>query len=201
MTTVIAPAIARPVPVRHIMTSRAPLIPFRKGQRKDDPMADHCAGSTETKGGVHRQGAKEDASIPHREAHEPKDRPALSLDRAIDRKVNLCGTDNRVLICADPRRLLQIDGLSAAKIEALLRKRLSLLPLTRADRRAGYRDDISIPQAEFSLTHVPPPTSPLASVLRAMIRQNLDLSRPEEVQLIFNRPITRRTAGPTGVSP
>jgi hypothetical protein len=65
--------------------------------------------------------------------------------------------DNGVLSCADPKRLQQIcDGLSAAKIDALLRKWLARLPhpFTPADRAAGYRYEISILQAEFSLTQV-----------------------------------------------
>ena len=65
--------------------------------------------------------------------------------------------DNGILSCADPRRLQQLcDGLSAAKIDALLRKWLKRLPhpFTAADRLAGYRYDVSILQAEFSLTQV-----------------------------------------------
>jgi hypothetical protein len=48
------------------------------------------------------------------------------------------------------------DGLSAAKIDGLLRKWLRLVPhpFTAADREAGYRYDISFHQAEFSLTQV-----------------------------------------------
>ena len=58
--------------------------------------------------------------------------------------------DNGIQACADPKRLQKIcDGLSAAKIDALLRKWLRRLPhpFTAADRRAGYRYDISILQA------------------------------------------------------
>jgi hypothetical protein len=65
--------------------------------------------------------------------------------------------DNGVLSCADPQRLQQLcDGLSAAKIDKLLRKWLARLPhpFTRQDRAAGYRYDVSILQAEFSLTQV-----------------------------------------------
>src|SRR5713226_3205245 len=106
--------------------------------------------------------------------------------------------DNGVLSCADPERLQKIcDGLSAHKIDALLRKWLRLLPhpFTGADRRAGYRYDVSILQAEFSLTQVL--DRPLHGRLffEQVIRENLDLGRPQEVQLIFNRKITRKTPG------
>jgi hypothetical protein len=106
--------------------------------------------------------------------------------------------DNGILKCADAKRLQAIcDGLSASKIDALLRKWLRRLPhpFTGADRKAGYRYDISILQAEFALTQVL--DRPLHGRLffEQVIRENLDLGRPEEIKLIFNRRITRRTPG------
>src|SRR6516165_8864638 len=58
--------------------------------------------------------------------------------------------DNGVYRCANP------DGLNGEKIDALLRKWLARLPqpYTAADQQAGYRYDLSILQAEFSLTQV-----------------------------------------------
>jgi hypothetical protein len=106
--------------------------------------------------------------------------------------------DNGVLSCVEPERLQQIcDGLSAEKIDGLLRKWLRLLPhpFTGADRKAGYRYDISILQAEFSLTQVLDRPVHGRLFFEQVIRENLDLGRPEEVQLIFNRKITRRTPG------
>lgn len=50
--------------------------------------------------------------------------------------------DNGIRTCANPQRLQQLcDGLSAAQIDALLRKWLARLPhpFTAADRQAGYR--------------------------------------------------------------
>ena len=106
--------------------------------------------------------------------------------------------DNGVLSCADPKRLQQLcDGLSPAKIDALLRKWLGRLPhpFTAKDRAAGYRYDISILQAEFSLTQVL--DRPLSGrvFFEEVIRENLDLGRPDHVQLIFDRRVTRRTPG------
>jgi hypothetical protein len=106
--------------------------------------------------------------------------------------------DNGVQSCADPQRLQQIcDGLSADKIDALLRKWLERLPhpFTAADRQAGYRYDLSILQAEFSLTQVLDRPVHGRLFFEQVIRENLDLGRPEEVQLIFNRRITRATPG------
>ncbi|MBI3370853.1 MAG: hypothetical protein HY017_03715 [Betaproteobacteria bacterium] len=65
--------------------------------------------------------------------------------------------DNGVRTCADPKRAQAIcDKLSAHKIDALLRKWLARLPhpFTPRDRAAGYRYDLSVIQAEFSLTQV-----------------------------------------------
>jgi hypothetical protein len=106
--------------------------------------------------------------------------------------------DNGVLSCADPQRLQQIcDGLSAEKIDGLLRKWLRLLPhpFTAEDRQAGYRYDVSILQAEFSLTQVLDRPEHGRLFFEQVIRENLDLGRPEEVQLIFNRKITKKTPG------
>src|ERR1700732_2947172 len=106
--------------------------------------------------------------------------------------------DNGILSCADPGRLQRIcEGLSAEKIDGFLRKWLRLLPhpFTGADRKAGYRYDISILQAEFSLTQVLDRPVHGRLFFEQVIRENLDLGRPEEVQLIFNRKIDRRTPG------
>jgi hypothetical protein len=106
--------------------------------------------------------------------------------------------DNGVLSCADPRRLQRIcDGLSAEKIERLARKWFRLLPhpFTGSDRQAGYRYDLSILQAEFSLTQVLDRPVQGRVFFEEVIRENLDLGRPDQVQLIFARRVTRRTPG------
>ena len=106
--------------------------------------------------------------------------------------------DNGVLKCADPCRLQQLcDGLSAAKIDALLRKWLARLPhpFTSKDRAAGYRYDVSILQAEFSLTQVLDQPRTGRIFFEEVIRENLDIGRPDHLQLIFNRRISKRTPG------
>lgn len=106
--------------------------------------------------------------------------------------------DNGVLSCDDPARLQKIcDDLSAAKINALLRKWLQKLPhpFTANDRRAGYRYDLSILQAEFSLTQVLDRPVSGRIFFEEVIRENLDIGRPDRVQLIFNRRVTKRTPG------
>jgi hypothetical protein len=102
--------------------------------------------------------------------------------------------DNGILSCADPKALQAIcDGLPAEKIDALLRKWLGKLPhpFAARDRRAGYRYDVSILQAEFSLTQVL--DRPLTGRLffEEVIRENLDLGR-DLVGFIFAHSICRR---------
>jgi hypothetical protein len=106
--------------------------------------------------------------------------------------------DNGLRSCDDPRRAQALcNGLSAEKIEAFARKWLRRLPhpFTAADRRAGYRYQFSILQAECSLTQVldQPVTGRL--FFEEVIRENLDVGRPDQVQLIFARRITRQTPG------
>jgi hypothetical protein len=106
--------------------------------------------------------------------------------------------DNGILSCDDPQRLQEIaNGFGAAQIDALLRKWLARLPhpFTPADRQAGYRYDVSILQAEFSLTQVLDRPQTGRIFFEEVIRENLDLGRPDQVQLIFDRRVTKRTPG------
>lgn len=106
--------------------------------------------------------------------------------------------DNGIRACEDPRRLQKIcDGLSAGKIDNLARKWLRRLPhpFTPQDRRAGYTYDVSILQAEFSLTQVLDRPVHGRLFFEQVIRENIDIGRPSQVQLIFQRRITRKTPG------
>jgi hypothetical protein len=106
--------------------------------------------------------------------------------------------DNGILSCTDPQRLQQIlDGLDEACIEKVVRKWLARLPhpFTPADRAAGYRYELSILQAEFARTQVFDRPLSGRHLFEEIIRENLDLGRPEQVSLIFQRRITQRTPG------
>lgn len=106
--------------------------------------------------------------------------------------------DNGFLSCADPAQLQAFcDALSAATIEACIRKWLAQLPqpLEAADRAAGYDYQVSILQAEFALTQVLDRPLHGRLLFEQTIREHLDLGRPDQVQLIFGRRVTRRTPG------
>jgi hypothetical protein len=105
--------------------------------------------------------------------------------------------DNGLLACADlPAAQRLCDGLSDTKIDAFFRKWLARLPhpYSAKDRRAGYRYDLSVLQAEFSLTQVWDRAVHGRCFFEEVIRENIDLGRPEQVQLIFARKMQRKTA-------
>src|ERR1700756_6077349 len=89
------------------------------------------------------------------------------------------------------------DDLSADKIDRLLRKSLRRLPhpFPARDRAAGYRYQLSILQAEFSLTQVLDQPVTGRVFFEEVIRENLDIGRPSQVQLLFDRRVSRRTPG------
>lgn len=114
------------------------------------------------------------------------------------RRVAFEALDNGLLSCADPKLAQKIcDELDAAKIEALARKWLRRLPhpFSPQDQRVGCRHDISILQAEFSLTQVLDRPAMGRAFFEEVIRDNLDLGRPDRVQLIFDRRVMRSTPG------
>jgi hypothetical protein len=106
--------------------------------------------------------------------------------------------DNGLLSCQNPQRLQALaDELGPAQIKAFLQKWLQRLPLplSAADRAAGYHYRLSVWQLECSLTQIV--DRPLAGrqFFEEVIRDNLDLGRPDRVQLIFPRKIIRTTPG------
>lgn len=106
--------------------------------------------------------------------------------------------DNGFLSCADPAALQQICAtLAPEHIEAFFRRWLRQLPhpFTAADRRAGFRYQLSIMQMEVSLTQVFDRPIHGRQFFEEVIRDNLDVGRPDRVQLLFERRVTRRTPG------
>ena len=104
--------------------------------------------------------------------------------------------ENGVLSCANPQRLQEIcDGLTAEKFQTLWNKWQTRLPqpFTDDDRRAGFGDEVFMQQVEFSRTQVF--DRPLSGRLffEQMLHDNLDLGRPDKLQLIFDKQIPRTT--------
>jgi hypothetical protein len=106
--------------------------------------------------------------------------------------------DNGFLSCAEPEKLQQIcDSLGPEDIDRLFRKWLKRLPLPLRpeDRAAGYDWSLSIWQLEVSLTQIFDRPLRGREFFEEVIRDNLDLGRPDRVQLIFDRVVTKKTPG------
>jgi hypothetical protein len=91
------------------------------------------------------------------------------------------------------------DGLDEDEITALAARLLAILPhpFTTEDTDAGYRYELSVLQAEFSLTQTLDSAVSGRIFFDQLIRDNLDLGRPDRVSLIFGRKIIRKGRRPT----
>jgi hypothetical protein len=108
--------------------------------------------------------------------------------------------DNGFSSCEDVPALQAIcDNLGPAQIEALLRKWLRILPnpFGRDDEAAGYRYELSILQAEFSLTQMLDRPVSGRIFFEQVLHDNLDIGRPDQIGLVFNRRIIRNGRHPT----
>jgi len=102
--------------------------------------------------------------------------------------------DNGFATADDPAALQAIcDRLGPEQVDRLLRKWLAILPdpFSPTDRAAGYRCELSILQAEFSLTQVLDRPVSGRVFFEQVIRDNLDIGRPDQVSLIFDRRLRR----------
>jgi hypothetical protein len=102
--------------------------------------------------------------------------------------------DNGFLHCAQPEALQALcDRLDESAIEAFLARwqaRLPL-PLTRRHRALGFAYQLSILQLEVSLTQVFDRPQRGREFFEAVIREHLDLGRPDQISLLFERRIPR----------
>jgi hypothetical protein len=230
---------------RFVKVHDVPLIPFQKGQRKDDVMKEQLRHFDKPEGVVFIGKAQEKAPVFRTERRRNPETgqryPWIVRSTAmvnhyywycLDRdfgpfflkfcsyfpyNAKLClngheyakcqlrqegiaykALDNGFVSCADPARLQTIcDGMGPEQIDSLLRRWLARLPhpYTAEDRQAGYRYDLSILQAEFSLTQIL--DRPLSGRIffEEIIRENLDIGRPDMVQLVFDRRVTKKTPG------
>jgi hypothetical protein len=109
--------------------------------------------------------------------------------------IGFTALDNAFAAIDDPDDVPAVQaicaGLGPDQIDALLRKWLAKVPhpFSAADRAAGYRYDLSVLQAEFSLTQMLDRPVSGRIFFEQVIRDNLDIGRPNQVSLIFNRRI------------
>jgi len=106
--------------------------------------------------------------------------------------------------CQDPRALQAIcDRLGPGTIMVFFERWMSRipLPLTAADRTAGYWWELSMRQVEVSRTIVFDAPRNARAFFEALVADNLDLGRPENVELIFGRAPKGRTGRPPKTPP
>ncbi|MGO9697551.1 MAG: hypothetical protein ACLPYO_28285 [Mycobacterium sp.] len=98
---------------------------------------------------------------------------------------------NGFATCADPAALQAIcDRLGQGTIGVFFERWMSRLPLplTDADRAAGYWWQLSMRQVEVSHTLVFDAPRHARSFFEALVADNLDIGRPDSVELIFHGP-------------
>ncbi|MFQ6094298.1 MAG: hypothetical protein ACE5OR_16760 [bacterium] len=106
--------------------------------------------------------------------------------------------DNGFLSCSDAQILQKIcDQLTDSQIKGFFYKWIARLPypLTKEDQHAGYQHRLSVWQLEVSLTQVFDRPLRGRQFFEEVIRDNLDQGRPDRVQLLFERRVTKRTPG------
>jgi hypothetical protein len=107
--------------------------------------------------------------------------------------------DNGFLTCADPARLQTLcDQLGPRDIQQMFDRWSRRLPwpMSPADRAAGFDHRLTLCQLEISLTQIFDRPVQGRHFFEAVIRENLDLGRPDRVRLLFPRRLTSRTPPP-----
>jgi len=97
--------------------------------------------------------------------------------------------------CQDPAGLRAIcDRLGPGAIQVFFEQWMSVLPvpLTEHDRQAGYWWELSMRQIEVSRTLVFDAPRRACAFFEALVSDNLDLGRPDSVELIFTGRRERR---------
>src|SRR3989440_3192054 len=105
---------------------------------------------------------------------------------------------NGFATCDDPAALQVIcDRLGPGTIRVFFERWTSRLPLplTSVDRDAGFWWDLTMRQVETSRTIVFQAPRHARSFFEALVADNLDLGRPESVEIIFGRQRGRRAGG------
>src|SRR5437660_9351709 len=115
------------------------------------------------------------------------------------RKAGLPFTElsNGFASCEDPALLQKIcDALQPGTIEVFFQRWLARLPLPLgpADQAAGYWWELSMAQVEVSRTIVFDAPRHARAFFEALVTDNLDLGRPDTIEIIFDRRVRADTA-------
>jgi hypothetical protein len=111
--------------------------------------------------------------------------------QAVHAGIGFTALSNGFATCEEPAALQGIcDRLGPGTIEVFFERWMSQLPLplTDADRAAGYWWELSMRQVEVSRTLVFDAPRRARGFFEALVVDNLDIGRPESVELIFTGP-------------
>ena len=114
--------------------------------------------------------------------------------------IGFTALDNAFGSASDPDAVQRIcDGLTDQKIYRFAGKWLARLPhpFTRADEDADYCWQLSVQQAEFSTTMALDRPASGRIFFEQLIRDNIDIGRPDKVNIVFDRKIRLRGKNPT----
>ncbi|MGH2690375.1 MAG: hypothetical protein ACRDKW_16440 [Actinomycetota bacterium] len=106
--------------------------------------------------------------------------------------------DNGFWSCEKPEVLQRVcDTLRPGAVKAFFWRWMGILPspFTADDRRNGYRYELAFRQLEISDTRVFDRPQAARGFFEGMIRDYLDIGRPDRVSITFDRRINRRTPG------
>jgi hypothetical protein len=105
---------------------------------------------------------------------------------------------NGFAACEDPAALQDLcDQVQAGQLKVFFERWMSRLPLplTPADRAAGYWWELSMRQVETSRTIVLDDPRRVRTVFEQLLGASMHLGRPEHIEIIFGRKVTSVTPG------
>src|SRR5260370_24432554 len=114
--------------------------------------------------------------------------------------IGFTALDNAFGSASDPDAVQRIcDGLTDQKIYRFAGKWLARLPhpFTPEDEQADYRWQLSVQQIEFSTTQALDRPVCGRIFFEQLIRDNIDIGRPDKVNIVFGRQIRLRGKNPT----
>ncbi len=114
--------------------------------------------------------------------------------------ITFTSLDNAFGSVSDAEAVQRIcDGLDDQKIYQFAGKWLARLPqpFTREDEQADYRWQLSVQQIEFSTTMALDRPASARIFFEQLIRDNIDIGRPDKVNIVFGRQIRLRGKGQT----
>jgi hypothetical protein len=114
-------------------------------------------------------------------------------------RIHFTALSNVFASCEQPRRLQALcDRFGPRDVQRFFDRWTALIPtpLTAADRAAGYWWELSVRQVEVSRTLVFDDPRRALRFFEALVADNTDIGRPEQVAIVFARQVRKTTREP-----